>query len=304
MDPLSLALEAAPKALVYSAVLLAVGACVARTLQVRPGGSDWPRDNAVGVERACTHLAITAALVLVFALPLRAWAHTAVAFGIPDGFAWTNLRLIAWESDWATGWQRQMAGALTFGVLAWSTTQWGDAGWWLASLGALTLCYLLPFTGHAAGEFVPVLLHGTHVLAAGLWVGTLTAAVVATRVTSVPGARGPAAPEPSPRVQMLGRFAPVALSGAAVALGTGLTALWWYLGSAGNLVSTTYGWVVLLKLVFVGDVAAFGVLNWKTLHRPAAAERIRLRDTMLVGEIVMAAAVVAATAVLTELEHP
>lgn len=304
MDPLSLALEAAPKALVYSAVLLAVGACVARALQVRSGGSDWPRDDAVGVERACGHLAITAALLLVLALPLRAWAHTAVAFGIPDAFAWTNLRLIAWESDWGSGWQRQMAGALTFGVLAWSTTQWGDTGWLLASLGALALCYLLPFTGHAAGEVVPVLLHGTHVLAAGLWVGTLTAAVVATRVTSVTDARGPAVSATALRVQMLGRFAPIALLGAGVALGTGLAALWWYLGSAGNLVSTTYGWVVLVKLVFVGDVATFGVLNWKTLHRPVHPDRIRPRDILLVVEIVMAAAVVAATAVLTELEHP
>lgn len=304
MDRLSLALEAAPKALVYSAVLLAVGACGARWLLLRSAGPDRSSDAVIHVDRACSYLAMTAALVLVVAFPLRAWGHTAASFGITEAFEWTNLRLIAWESDWGSGWQRQMAGALAFGVLAWSTTQWGDAGWSLANLGVLALCYLLPLTGHAAGELGPVLLHGTHVLAAGLWVGTLTAAVVATRVATVADTPAGAATPLSLRAQMLGRFSSIALTGAGVAIGTGLTALWWYLGSVENLWSTTYGWAVLLKVIFVGDVATFGFLNWKTLHRPATAERLRLRPTVLVGEIVMAAAVVAVTAVLTELEHP
>ena len=304
MDPLSLALEAAPKALVYAAVLLAVGTCAARVLLRRAAGANGSPDVLAGVDRACSQLATLAALVLVAAFFLRAWGHTAASFGVVEAFNGANLRLIAWESEWGSGWQRQMAGALAFGVFAGSTTSWGEAGWSFVDLGAVALCYLIPFTGHAAGELGPVLLHGTHVLAAGLWVGTLTAAMVATRIRSSADVGTASDPLLSLRAQMLSHFSPIALMGAGVALGSGLTALWWYLGSVGNLLSTTYGWVVLLKLVFVGDVATFGFLNWKALHRPTNPEALRLRATLLVGEIAMAAAVVAVTAVLTEIAHP
>jgi putative copper export protein len=304
VDPLSLALEAAPKALVYVAVLLAVGTCAARSLFRRRVSFDAPPHAAALVDRTCAGLAITAALLAAVGLLLRAWGHTAASFGIIEAFDWQNLRLIAWESDWGGGWRRQCAAALVFGVCAWSITQWGDAGWSLADLGAVALCYAIPLTGHAAGEPGPLLLHGTHVLAGGLWLGTLTATALVTHVAGAGDPRGAPGEPPSLRTHMLARFFPLALTGAVVALATGLAAVCLYLGPIGNLLSTTYGWALLMKVVFVGDVVTFGFLNWKSLHRPPSPDAARLRTTFLFGEIVMAAAVVAVTAVLTEVGHP
>jgi putative copper export protein len=289
---------------VYVAVLLAVGTCAARMLFRRRVSFDAPPGAAASLDRACGNLAITAALLLVVALLLRTWGHTAASFGIVEAFDLENLRLIAWESDWGGGWRRQCAAALVFGVCAWSTTQWGDAGWSLADLGAVALCYAIPLTGHAAGEPGPLLLHGTHVLAGGLWLGTLTATTLVTAVAGTAGADVRPGDPPALRAHVLARFFPLALTGAGVALVTGLVAVWLYLGSIGNLFSTTYGWALLLKAVFVGDVVTFGFLNWKALHRPPTPDAARLRTTLLFGEIVMAAAVVAVTAVLTEVAHP
>jgi putative copper export protein len=193
-------------------------------------------------------------------------------------------------------------------VLAWSTTHWGRLGWSLVELGAVALCYAVPLTGHAAGDLVAVMMHGTHLLAGGLWLGTLVAAVLVTHSGEAIG--DPAAP-PAPASRtpfaaagLLTPFAPLAVSGALIALLTGLVMAFWYLRGASDLVATPYAWALLVKLALVADAAALGFLNWKALHRGAGAGRARLRAAFLAAEAAVAAGIVVVTAVLTELEHP
>lgn len=301
MDPLSLACEAAPKALVYAAVMLAVGICAARQLASMFGGASV---DAAGLETRLSRLAPRAGLILLFALSMRAVGHTVAAFGPADGLAWASLRTVAWESQWGQGWQWQVGGALTFAVCALSIAQWGRLGWSLTDVAAIALCYSLPATGHASGEWPRIALHGTHVLGAGLWLGAFGATFWVT--TSDPRASGSRVPEPGPddRLAMLAAFAPLALTGIVAIVLTGFLAAWLYVGSADALVSTTYGRTLLVKVVLVLDAMTFGFLNWRGLHRPASGERARLRWTLLSAELVTAAAIVVVTAVLTELEHP
>lgn len=298
MDLLSLALEAAPKALAYAAVILAVGACSARLLARRalagaalaPGTST---DEALATtERALSRLSSRAALALVAALLLRALAHTVVSFGVADAFHWDSLEVIAWESRWGSSWQRQVAGALVLSAITWPAGTSPRVGWTFAGAGAAAMCYLMPLLGHAAGEPSRVLLHGTHILGGGIWLGTLTASVLATRRDA-----------PS-RAAVLRAFSPVAFTGSAAIGATGLLAAWWYLGGPVNLVSTTYGRLLLLKLVLVTDAATLGFLNWRSLRGTGAGPARAERRALVVAEVAVAVAIVVVTAVLTEVEHP
>lgn len=333
MDPLSVALEAIPKALVYATVILSVGVPVARLLFLTrvagltraagagptssgPASSErepssgsaaarTTADERVVLDASLARIALLAASGLVIGLLLRAWGHTAVSFGIADSVAPENLILIAWESQWGQAWQLQMAGAATLAVFAWATTQAPQLAWPTLTFTAAGVCYLVPLLGHAEGEPTRVLVHGTHVLGAGVWVGTLM-----TIACGVPATM---------RTPMLRAFAPFAFAGSLTLVASGLVAAWWYLGSPMNLIATTYGWTLGLKLVFVSDVAVFGFLNWRRLHGAAESSgrsqgevttrsRGRVsagsREALVLIEVVMALAVIAVTAVLTESEHP
>lgn len=306
VDFQALALEALPKALVYAAVIVALGAAAARQLFVRRVAPHLPPEPSQAVpvsmatsfavdqpphafERALARVAVSAAGWLLVGLLLRAWGHTAVSFGVADAFSSENLRTIAWDSQWAEGWRLQMAGAVALLICSWAIGQLGAAGWQLTALAASATGALLTLTGHAAGEPPKMLMHAAHIVGAGVWVGTLIATAVA--------ARGPV------REAMLRAFAPYAFAGSAALIVTGGLAALTYIGSLTNLVSTPYGWALLLKLIFVADVATFGFLNWRRFHGGGAAGPGN-RDMFVVLEVVMASLVILVTAVLTELEHP
>jgi putative copper export protein len=304
VELLSLALEAAPKALVYGAAMLAAGACIARgllVLRVRPAVGVRNRDL---FDAALARVVVMAAGCLVAALVLRAWAHTAAAFGLGAAFSWEPLRLVALESRWGVSWQKQIVGAVLLLALTRSIEPWGRTGWWLTAAGSLTLCYLLPLLGHASGEPGRVLLHGSHILGGGVWLGTLSATVIASRS---PAADTPANAWRQVRREMLARFSPVAFSGSTLLLVTGGVAVWWYLGPVISLWTTAYGRLLVLKLTLVLAVATCGFLNWRRLRVPAAPgdpDSSSVNVKLIAAEIMLAVAVVLVTAVLTETEHP
>lgn len=291
-----MALEAAPKALVYAAVIVSVGVAAARMLFLARVSAAVDSDAHVQMASACARVAWVAAAALIIGLLLRAWTHTAVSFGVAESFTWENLRTVAWESQWAEAWTLQLAAAVTLVVFGWGLRPLPQVAWTLYGLTAVAMCYALPQVGHAAGEPSRVLLHGSHVLGAGVWIGTL--AVMAL-----------AAPRDA-RGAMLHAFAPIAFVGSAVIGISGLIAAWLYLQSPANLVMTTYGWVLALKLLFVADVATFGFINWRRRHGPgragesASGRDAARQDVFVYLEVAAAVAVVLITALLTEVEHP
>jgi putative copper export protein len=300
----SIVLEAAPKAAVYAAVMLCVGASVGRGLLQFRVAPLLTSGQGAALNDAFRRLAVTASLLLVVALAIRAWAHTATAFGMAGSVSYQNLYTITVESRWGAGWQLQMAAAVALATVSATVSRWPSGGWLAAGGGAVILCYLMPLLGHAAGEPARVILHGSHILAAGIWVGTLTAMTVASR--------GPDAADttssrhiPRSRREMLRHFSPVALSGSTLLLITGATAAWWYLGALSNLWTTSYGRLLMLKLFLAADAAGCGFVNWQAWRRPVTStDSLRARRLLVGLEIALAAGVIIVTAVLTETEHP
>lgn len=297
-------LEVGAKLLTYGALLMLLGGLGLRWLLLSrlvpaPGfdgtipapihGGATAEPATVGAGRdAADRLAFRCAVVVFVGLVLRAVAHTVAAFGVADGWSWDNFTLIAIESQWGVQWQRQALAAL---VLVGATLLGlGQPLGRVLTVGvALVLCFLIPGLGHAAGEPDRVAIHGIHIVAAGLWLGTL-ASVVTSRSEAIQRLR--------PR--LLEAFAPVAMTCVSLLAATGAFAAWTYLGPVSNLWTTEYGGLLAVKLFLVLDALTLGAVNWLFIHRrhqpPPAG--------MPVAEVACAAAILLLTAWLTETGHP
>lgn len=290
-------IEALPKFGLYVALLLAVGACGARALL---GTSAGRRDENLGeavsnsdsqtTARRLEWVLLASTCAMVILIASRSITHTLAAFGMPDAVRWESFELIVWESAWGSAWRVHMGLGVAL-VVAALTVFWAPRGGWALAGGlALAACYALPLIGHAAGEAVRVVLHGSHLVGAGLWLGTLTALWIAER-------------DAQRRARTLGRFAPMAVASAAVILLTGGVMAWTYLTAPSDLWSHGYGQTLAVKLGLVAGALACGALNWRQ-HRPTASGPCVRRPSLVALELLLALLVVGATAMLTEMPHP
>jgi putative copper export protein len=301
-----LALEAIAKAITYGAVLLAVGASAVRWLMLRRTGA--PLHLAEGLHRQLLTTAGTAAGVLVGSLLLRAWTHTAAVFGVAGAFSWSNLQLIALHSRWGSGWRVQIASALCLAIAARWAQAAPRAGWTAIAGVSVMSCYALPLVGHGAGSTWRVLMHGSHVLGGGAWLGTLAVLfILANRSVDVDPTRARRHVFES----WLRSFAPIAFAGAALLTSTGVLAAWTYLVPVSSLSATPYGRTLSAKVIIVAAAAVCGLINWRRLHPSSIDPLDRLRDRdarrasiVISLELAFATLIVIVTAFLTELPHP
>lgn len=283
---MDLAPEAAAKAVIYAAVLLAIGASAARWLLA-------PRalagEDAGRFESALAALAGYAAAVMLAAQGVRALAHTAAAFGWRDALRWDQLSVIALESRWGGAWRLQVGAAAFLLAATLVSHAHRSIGWVLIAAGALACGASMPLLGHAASNPIGLLLHSAHILGAGLWLGTLGCILLVRR---------------APTHLLLHHFSPVALVGATVAAAAGAIAAVQYVGAPANLWQTTYGRALVVKLTIVAAVLVCGYLNWRrwSASPPESTAKRSARLPRL--EALLAAAIVLVTSVLTELAHP
>ena len=159
----------------------------------------------------------------------------------------------------------------------------------------------LPLTGHAMSldTRVPWLAQVAHGVGAGVWIGALAALVAA--------ATGLVRQEEGHRrvTEIAGRFSSMALVAVGAIGVSGVVTALLYVGALGDLWTTAYGRVLLLKIVLFLITGAVGAYNWRVLLPrlgDAAGTRALLRSARL--ELVLAAGVLLATAVLVHLAMP
>jgi putative copper export protein len=208
---------------------------------------------------------------------------------LPDAYA---LLQLPWGRAWSV--QAVLAAVATVVFL---TFRVGDS----KTRDAIALplvaasAFTLAFTGHAASEEpVPlsVLADGIHVLASGVWVGTLAVVLATTHEAEVFLAR-------------IRRFSPMALVAAPVVAATGLTSAWLRLSHVSDLWLTGYGrWLSIKVALFLG-VLALGYFNWRvgTRHLAASKDATAMRATVRT-ELLLALAVLLATAFLLSTPLP
>jgi len=173
------------------------------------------------------------------------------------------------------------------------------AGWPLAALGVLGTVALPAVTGEWARLVNPL-----HVLAGGLWIGTLFVLVVAGLPVAL---RRGGAPGRAHLIvaEMVNAFSPLALVAASFVAFFGVSTAWRHLPTLSALWTTPYGYVLVVKLATVAAVVALGAWNWRrvrpTLGPDAATAALRRSARM---ELVVAGVVLVLSAVLVSLPSP
>lgn len=172
-------------------------------------------------------------------------------------------------------------------------------GWVLAAIGVIVGSLRAIFTGKWASLVNPV-----HVLAAGLWIGTLFVLVLAG-LTALLKHEPTRARRGAIAADMVNGFSPLALTMGGVVVLFGLITAWRHLHVISNLWSTPYGVTLIVKLCFVGSVFALGAWNWRrqrpTLGTEGAAVSIRHSS---IRELTLACIVLIITSVLVSLPAP
>jgi putative copper export protein len=144
------------------------------------------------------------------------------------------------------------------------------------TLVALAVAFVPAFQGHAIGSerltTLAMVADGVHVLAGGFWLGTLGVLLLVTfRRHDVVLA------------DVVARFSPIALAGAAMVVVSGLFGSWLHVTPLAALWQSPYGLMLVRKLVVFGAIVALGALNWKRLTP-------RLRDAGVAAQLRRAAA--------------
>jgi copper transport protein len=280
--------EAATKVLLYAAVLQTIGAAAAFWVVMQPMTGGVGAAGHITAEGAIRRVGLRASVAVVVALMLRGWAHTVTVFGLAQSTSWDAISTIVGESRWGGSWRIQVLAALVC-VVAYALVGRGRRSLQVATaIASAALALALTSTGHAAGAPGRMAIHTAHVLGAGMWLGTLTTLVSVRQSV-----------DRTLRRSIFRAFARVAFTGAAMLVAAGIVASWWYVGSFANLWTSAYGRVLLIKVGLVGGVVACGYVNWRAIESGQSEPgRAALVELMFAGAVVMA------TGVLTELEHP
>jgi len=277
----------------FLASFMATGAIGFRFVVIRP----WLRREAgatsdlhVHARRAATQAAVVGCLgaVVMLALHVLDLHAQAVERQVPLG-------TLIGSKDTPLALGLEGASVLGFALAAVGM----GAGWLLAAAGIV----LGTFRPAFAGQWLR-LVNPIHVLAGGLWIGTLfhvvTAGILpALRSGLTPERRGPWVRD------MVARFSPLALASAALLAAFGVITAWRHLRTLSALWTTPYGITLIVKLCLVACVLALGAFNFRRqrplLGTDAGARSLRGSAT---AELALATLVLVVTSLLVSMPSP
>jgi putative copper resistance protein D len=187
-------------------------------------------------------------------------------------------------------WTARLVGLLALlGVVGFRGARWR---WVSLVLSGLSLASLA-LTGHAQSETgAPRWLHASadamHLLAAGLWLGGLVVLGLLLAAT--------ARTSPAEADRALRRFSKTGIAAVAVLVGTGLVNSIFLVGTPLELLTTSYGRILTVKLAIFTGMVALAALNRRASERPSETLRPFRRRVIL--EQVLGASMIACVAVL------
>ncbi len=289
----------------FVATILVAGVCAIGLAVIPRAAIDDVTRRATA--RDAARVGIGACLALIPASFLRL-ADQVMALQSPGDPMFTGLDALLSSTTWGTGFLWQSAAmllALAALVVA-SRTPQATWVWVLATIGAVGLCATPAMQGHAIGNenytLIAVSADVAHVLGAGLWLGGI--GVIGFLGVTLPNADGVVVRDrgalADARLRLLvPLIPPVALTGAALLLASGVISTVLGLRELNELWTTAWGRYVSIKVVLVGCITALGALNWRRLGRrlDALTGVKALRKSLLI-ELGIAALVLMVTALL------
>ncbi|CBE68958.1 MAG: hypothetical protein F9K13_11120 [Candidatus Methylomirabilis oxygeniifera] len=246
--------------------LTSVADLILRTLAMS-GGSQATLGLALPLVLQHTHFG-TVWIIRTFLLGLlgAAWWLRLQGAAAPSRFAW--IAAIPRVGLSGMTWWLRLLGTTASPQFAWASF-----------FGACFVALTTTLSGHAAdwGDLaVPVLVDWVHLIAISIWIGGLfTFGFVLKRSLAAPGAE-----EMVRALSSIARlFSRIAAACVAVFLLTGLYSTWLQVGALSPLVTSPYGWTLLVKLavvVLILAIAAVNRLYFLTRLGPSATTHGRL----------------------------
>lgn len=238
-------LIAVARAVEYLGLLLALGMMLVQRLARKAPELTWARPRL----RAALALALGGGLAVVS-------GEAILASGSPSGAA-----LLAFLTTGSPGPVRALRVGLE--ALALATARRASPWSWALTLGAVGT---LAAAGHAAAvspAWWGMAADAIHLLAAGLWAGGILA--LAT-IRPPEGWRGPG------RRELLRRFSPAAVKAFLASAGFGAVRALQELGSPRDLVTSSYGRALAVKVALVALMLPLSLLAWRRLRAFPRAE--------------------------------
>ena len=256
------------RALLFVALLTLVGALSFKLIVLRAARGVPIELKQRMSQRAATLGVISAVLVIVVAL-IRLFLESQMMSAMPDmpGMKAMDAREMVMGTDWGFAFRIQVTAAIGALIGFALVLRRVRGGWFVAAVSALVLAITPALGGHAAASprFTSLMIAADwlHVLGGASWLGSLL---------SVMGIGVPLAMtlEPMDRWATVGTlvnaFSPVALVSAGVVVVSGVFASWVHLEHLSALWQTTYGKVLLVKLLFVAITFGIGGYNFKRVQ--------------------------------------
>lgn len=215
-------------------------------------------------------------------------------------------RAVLTTGGWGNSWVSQSLVAFILLALCWLLRNARTRLRWTVAMGTLALLVAQTGMGHGvdpfwAPAFLGRLVHLGHLAGAGLWMGTLGVLALAV-FPSLTGAN-----ERPALAALLRDFSTIARTGALLLVLSGVVATWTYTNTLSDLWLTTWGKLLLGKLLVLSGVAMLGFWNWRVVTPGLDAEgpdaTIRLRRAVAV-ELLLALLLLTVTAVLVGVATP
>jgi putative copper export protein/methionine-rich copper-binding protein CopC len=232
-------------------------------------------------QRAAT-LGMTSAVVVIVVALVRLYLESQMMSAMPDmpGMKGMGVREMVMRTDWGFAFRIQVASAIAALLGFALAVRRVRGGWFVATASALVLAITPALGGHAAASprFTSLMIAADwlHVLAGASWLGSL----LCVMAIGVPIALALELPERWVSIaSLVNAFSPVALVSAGVVVASGVFASWVHLEHLSALWQTTYGKILLVKLLFVAITFAIGGYNFKRvqpqLSREIGTHRLR-----------------------------
>jgi len=211
---------------------------------------------------------VSAAAVIVLGL-LRLYLESQMMSAMPDmpGMQGMGAREMVMQTDWGFAFRLQLAAAVSALIGFALVIRRIRGGWFVATAAGLVLAITPGLGGHAAAtsRFTSLMITADwlHVLGAASWLGSLLSLMlvgIPIALTLEPADRWPSV------ASLVNAFSPVALVSAGVVVVSGVFASWVHLEHLSALWQTTYGQVLIVKLLFVAITFAIGGYNFRRVQ--------------------------------------
>lgn len=282
-------------------VITIIGAIIFR-LVVIPG-AHWSDALTTEAAERARRLAQAALTLFVIATIMRLVAQSSL---VPSevGGRMTAVMTVIRETRWGHGWAVGAAGAVIV-LIGLVVARVAVAGWTIAAIGVVAACTGDALTGHSGASrhlALAVATDITHYLGAGGWIGGL----IAVLLSGLPSLRIlDDAERPEAGSHLVRAYHGAAIECVALVVLSAIVAAWLRLGSIGQLRTTPYGGLLLLKISLVCVLLLFGLYHWRRVVAPHwdADTKFRFQRTATV-ELIVGAIVLAVTAVLISTPLP